>query len=1377
MKRLFAFLYLSLIAIGGWAQDTIRAKIVDADTGEPIPYVTIGTMKSAALLSNEEGVFTLQADPAAEVFLSRVGYEKLRLPARNIGQTVKMRPLVRSLAEVTVLPYTEDEILERCIANLKNDYKKAGKEDRLYFSRTILVDEEGSEMLEAFMRSGSVVNLRSPRMVSGIVSKDRAVGTYLRSTNVHRLLELAPMVNKSAFWEKTILPLNDWAKYKSCYDVTHSTLTDRDGSLIYKFDLFFTGNYPQHWKGHNTVLEGSLYISAKDFRLLSFDGEILNLYLRLIQKPRSTPASLRAHLDYQYENGYAEVATLSIQGQSEEMKYRAILFNVPDSGFKSKGKVAVGENLVRAINDAGIDSTLWKSTGIIQRTESEEQLAFGIPANLFRQEERADSIAKALGSDIAEMRRMRNRLDKFGKMYPQEKVYVHMDNTSYFLGDTIWFATYLQQTKDGMPSKISKVLYVELLNNDGYLVERKILEATNGWSNGYFALTQPLMYSGFYELRAYTRWQLNWGITEHWHSRVSRKWFLNSDLERDFYRDYEKLYSRVFPVYDKPKDQENPERNMTSRIMRRYFKKDMDEDERKPQLSLFPEGGNLVAGIPNRIAFEAATSDGEWLEGTLTVGNQTFSTQNRGRGVFTITPQKGTEPEVIFTTKDGKMVSAKLPEPQEKGVALSVRREGEEWVITAQTAGNMNPDSLALTVMREGMLKDFRLLQDSPFTMRKPAAGKSAKQDAQLTPGIYQVTVFDTQGRVWADRLFFVTTPSLAQPTLKISSLKDEYKPYDKINLKVKASNIPKAGDMLQRYGYSFVSLSVRDGYQEEQLYDNGNILTEMLLASELKGFIPNPGWYFERDDEEHRQALDLLMMTQGWRRFDWQELAVPGTLAFTQPAEQQLVVQGVVYKRGDPNSIHDEAVMHELSNSQSQAIESINSPKRGTAEDRDRLTELDKMGQKHDDAGNEQDQSGELSTGTEASRPMSAAETFRQQYKLNGNLRREVRVHAEFKPDKDTLTYQLETETEAGHFQLEMPRFYGQSELHLAASDTTKWKRGKEHAWVVPQGYYSVDPRYPNMYVSVTYPEFYVKVSTPYPRFVKPYSYYQSHTDEAGTDAEADTPSRKQAGGNTTLREVPVKERRRSGYRRYDQSQPAYIIDAQEMDNLVYDAGMALNVNEIIVRTLMGDYGLEWPYAVAINDNPDKFESNETPSRIYRIFGIPPGESHYKQADGSEVPQDSIYSSKYIQTYGRGYKMRNTEYCYFPDCLDKYVIYTDYCPRLEGSKRYQGSNLPETRIALFPFNDKSQRPAYRDRYFNLPGFSYTAKFYSPNYSRQRLPEGQKDYRRTLYWNPCLQLDERGEAHVTLWNNSRATHPTVEAAGQASNGTLLWNRR
>ena len=149
-------------------------------------------------------------------------------------------------------------------------------------------------------------------------------------------------------------------------------------------------------------------------------------------------------------------------------------------------------------------------------------------------------------------------------------------------------------------------------------MERKLIEMKEGRGNGFFALNNQIQYSGFYELRAYTRWQLNWGAYE----MSDKKMVYRTALERvqkkiqNFH--YEKLYSRVFPVYDKPSEPGDFSHVITERSLRRYYSKDVNAEFRKPTLTLYPEGGNLVAGIPNRVAFESVTVDGEWLEGTAT---------------------------------------------------------------------------------------------------------------------------------------------------------------------------------------------------------------------------------------------------------------------------------------------------------------------------------------------------------------------------------------------------------------------------------------------------------------------------------------------------------------------------------------------------------------------------------------------------------------------------------------------------------------------------------------------------------------------------------------------------------------------------------------
>ena len=159
----------------------------------------------------------------------------------------------------------------------------------------------------------------------------------------------------------------------------------------------------------------------------------------------------------------------------------------------------------------------------------------------------------------------------------------------------------------------------------------------------------------------------------------------------------------------------------------------------------------------------------------------------------------------------------------------------------------------------------------------------------------------------------------------------------------------------------------------------------------------------------------------------------------------------------------------------------------------------------------------------------------------------------------------------------------------------------------------------------------------------------------------------------------------------------------------------------------------------------------------------------------GDSIPADSIYARKYLNsTHKMDISPGEAMEYQGNGVWDMYVFYSDYSPRLYGNDMYYGSNEPKTRLVRYPFPDGSRRLTYRDRRYVIEGFAYPAQFYSPDYSKQELPKEATDYRRTLYWNPNLKLNDEGEAEITFFNNSRVTQLSVDAEGQTSDGTLLW---
>ena len=920
------------------------------------------------------------------------------------------------------------------------------------------------------------------------------------------------------------------------------------------------------------------------------------------------------------------------------------------------------------------------------------------------------------------------RLQKFGKSVPQEQVFIHMDNTCYFLGDTLYYKAYTRRSDTGAPSAISGLLYVELLNQDGYLVERQQLEMKKGQGDGSFCLPDTL-YGGYYELRAYTRWQLNWGEYEHPHTRYAERWFFNKKMAREYYRDYEKLYSRVFPVYDKPKTPGEYEHNMTLRPLRRHFK----ADNSAPQavLNLYPEGGHLVAGTPNRVAFEANDDEGMHLEGTLAVldaaGNQVAEakTEQRGRGSVEFTPAADGKYTAQFTWKKGAG-KQKLPDVEPDGCVMNVSQHDGKVDIHLVTAGRVTGEELGMTVTSQGVLQDFQELgkiTDKTVTL----------EAANLRNGVVQATVFNAQGCIYADRLFFVRNAEQETAPMTFTGTAETFEPYSAIKMGVQGG---APG--------STISLAVRDAAHTEYTFDNGNIYTEMLLSSQIRGFVEDPGYYFETDDEEHRRALDLLLMIQGWRRFDWYTMAIPGAFTLQYMPEITQMMSGEV---NTYQAEQAENAIFEAGLAQSTSVSKTEGEKEAEKADKSSRYTL---------TGNSEEPDSDDPAAREGQRTMDDAVTtinnmradadahFRNaqaqtgetadKMKLFGqsNMKREVVVHAEFTKPGAEQGIVGDVTTEKGLFKIESPRFYDGCYFFLAASDSTKWK-GKtadQITWVVP----NEDEK-----DELNYPEFYVKLSPIYPRFVKPYSFYQSNLAQApkGSALAEDWLN----DGSRTLDQVTIGARR-NGMSRFDASKPAFVIDAYQAFNEVSDAGIGHgvfvgpdNFANQIARTYIGDMNMERHYEFELRYDSRLANSDQT-----------------------------NWGPKEREVFEH---MKN---------LDKVYIYTDYSPRREGDKHFEANNQPQVIIDLRQFQgNDGPRPVYRDRRYILPGYAVGEVFYQPDYSKNPLPE-QKDYRRTLYWNPSLQLDSKGEAQVEFYNNSKKTQICVSAEGMTPDGHLLTGR-
>ncbi len=162
---------------------------------------------------------------------------------------------------------------------------------------------------------------------------------------------------------------------------------------------------------------------------------------------------------------------------------------------------------------------------------------------------------------------------------------------------------------------------------------------------------------------------------------------------------------------------------------------------------------------------------------------------------------------------------------------------------------------LGMAVMSRGKLYNFCMLtvkRNQPFSFRL--------DKKNLPAGVSQLVLFDKAGQVLADCLVFVEKPDTL--SLAVRTDKEQYLPYDSIGISFEVND--SQGKLVQ----TPLSVSVRDGWEEVE--NRHSMLTDLLLMSEIKGYVRRPSWYFESDDMLHRRALDELLMVQGWRRYEW---------------------------------------------------------------------------------------------------------------------------------------------------------------------------------------------------------------------------------------------------------------------------------------------------------------------------------------------------------------------------------------------------------------------------------------------------------------------------------------------------------------------------
>lgn len=419
--------------------------------------------------------------------------------------------------------------------------------------------------------------------------------------------------------------------------------------------------------------------------------------------------------------------------------------------------------------------------------------------------------------------------ESYAETHLQEKIFVHTDKENYVSGEIIWFKLFVTDALLNKPSNLSKIAYVEVLDLTHKSILQAKIELKNSMGSGSFMLPYSVQ-SGNYTFRCYSG--------------------LMKNESADFY--FEKQLAIINPL-KKPEWQEaNP-----------------------PIYSVqfFPEGGNLVAGMESKIGFKANDQFGNLLDATGYVEDELkqrivpFETKKFGMGQFLFKPVMGKKYHAVLMIH-GKEIFSELPNIFQQGTVMQLTENAEKQiVINVQTTYEIQGVNLLVHTRSALKAAVHQDLLDGKLRFIVP--------DSLLGEGISAFTLFDEQYHPLCERLFFKKPSNVMQLAAQMD--KETYGKRNKVNLTLNAvnNNLPTPANLS-------ISVFLLDSLQAAP---KSNILSYLWLESDLKGEIESPEYYFSNDTDLFI-CTENLLLTQGWRRFQWKEVLEKQTSYIENSAE-----------------------------------------------------------------------------------------------------------------------------------------------------------------------------------------------------------------------------------------------------------------------------------------------------------------------------------------------------------------------------------------------------------------------------------------------------------------------------------------------------------
>jgi len=414
------------------------------------------------------------------------------------------------------------------------------------------------------------------------------------------------------------------------------------------------------------------------------------------------------------------------------------------------------------------------------------------------------------------MQKLQQQIEQFNAQSLREKLYVHTDKNFYTPGEVIWFKVYAVDCIFNKPLDLSKAVYIEILDKDYKQILSGKIPMSNGLGFGSFTIPASIN-SGNYLFRAYTNWMKNYGADFFFEKMVT---VVNS-LKRPGW-----VAQKTVQNYD---------------------------------VQFMPEGGQLVSGIESRVAFKAIDGNGKGVDCNgfiLDKRNDTvsrFQTFRFGMGRFYFLPLPGNEYRAFARLQDGTITPMPFPEIQTAGFVLKCEDHDKTLSVTVSAHEQVGDPAVYLLVQTRQVIKTIKAANvidgKTEFTIDKDLLGD----------GISDMIIFNSQLKPVCERLYFKRPGQRMQIELKTD--KAEYAKRNQVSLQVQTTD--------QRHSKIDADLSLSVYLLDSvQTYNEGDIMSYLWLSSELRGHIENPAYYFNDREPKATEAADILMMTQGWRRF-----------------------------------------------------------------------------------------------------------------------------------------------------------------------------------------------------------------------------------------------------------------------------------------------------------------------------------------------------------------------------------------------------------------------------------------------------------------------------------------------------------------------------